>query len=229
MLLLHPVHVEGWRKGNEHYRVLEQWMQVGQEKFQKAIRHFQEWVNQRGLRPIQANYTRRGPHGLEELRITENGDPEREKFYRTHYAPADLSEKKTTRLAQKLAKPPELVVFEKVSDEGNCSECGAELAKGDFLLMEKVNLFVSRAQTWTISSFFGAVTRRFHGVRANIVRFRPFWCDLAVRGNVTSARACWSLKKHWPKRKRNALPMRLNARPPAPVRRSHVKSRTANY
>ena len=31
----------------------------------------------------------------------------------------------------------ELVVFEKVGDEGKCSECGAELLPGDFLLMEK--------------------------------------------------------------------------------------------
>jgi len=34
--------------------------------------------------------------------------------------------------------PSELVVvFEKVSEEGNCSECGAELLKGALLLMEK--------------------------------------------------------------------------------------------
>src|SRR5207247_9554193 len=41
------------------------------------------------------------------------------------------------RLAGKLNRPPDLVVFEKVSEEGNCSECGVELVKGDFLLMEK--------------------------------------------------------------------------------------------
>ena len=71
------------------------------------------------------------------LQVTADGDPEREKFYRTHYAPADLGEKKTARLAAKLNQPPELVVFQKVSEEGNCSECGAELPKGEFLLMEK--------------------------------------------------------------------------------------------
>ena len=37
MLLLQPVHFEGWRKGNEYYRVLEPWIQVGPEKFQKTI------------------------------------------------------------------------------------------------------------------------------------------------------------------------------------------------
>jgi hypothetical protein len=137
MRLLQPVHVEGWRKGNEHYRVLQQWIQVGPEKFQKTIRHFQEWAKQRGLRTVEAAYTRRGPGGLEPLRVTEDGDPEWETFYRTHYVPADLPEKKAARLTAKLNKPPELVVFEKVSEEGNCSECGAELPQGAFLFMEK--------------------------------------------------------------------------------------------
>jgi hypothetical protein len=137
MLLLQPVHFEGWRKGNEHYRVLEQWIQVGPEKFQKAVRYFQEWATQRGLRTIEAAYTRRGPGGIETLQVTANGDPESEKFYRTHYTPADLGEKKTARLAAKLNQAPDLVVFQKVSEEGNCSECGAELLNGEFLLMEK--------------------------------------------------------------------------------------------
>ena len=67
MRLLQPVHVEGWRKGNEHYRVLQQWIQAGPEKFQRAVWHFQEWAKQRGLRPIEAAYTRRGPGGIEKL------------------------------------------------------------------------------------------------------------------------------------------------------------------
>ena len=59
-----------------------------------------------------------------------------EKFYRTYYTPANLPEKKTARLAAKLNRPPELVVFEKVGDEGKCHECGAELLTGDYLLMD---------------------------------------------------------------------------------------------
>lgn len=137
MLLLQPVHFEGWRKGNEYYRVLEARIQVGPEKFRKAIRYFHEWAAQRGLRTIEATYTRRGPGGVEALQVTKEGDPEREKFYRTHYAPAGLDEKKTARLAAKLNRAPELVVFEKVGEEGNCTECGVELPRGEFLLMEK--------------------------------------------------------------------------------------------
>jgi hypothetical protein len=140
MGLLHPVHVEGRRKGNDYYRVLQPWTQVGPEKFQKAIRHFQEWAKQRGLRTIEAAYTRRGPRGVEQLHVTAGGDPEWERFCRTHYAAGDLPEKQVARLAAKLNKPPELVVFEKVSEEGNCSECGAQLPQGAFLFMEKSRL-----------------------------------------------------------------------------------------
>ena len=59
-----------------------------------------------------------------------------EKFYRTYYTPANLPEKKTARLAVKLNRPPELVVFEKVGDEGKCHESGAELLTRDYLLMD---------------------------------------------------------------------------------------------
>jgi hypothetical protein len=111
MSLLQAVHVESWRKGDEHYRVLQPWIQVGPEKFQKAIFHFREWVKQRGLRAIEAAHTRRGPGGIEPLRVTEDGDPAWEKFYRTYYMPADLPEKKTARLAAKLNRSPELSVW----------------------------------------------------------------------------------------------------------------------
>jgi hypothetical protein len=130
-------HVDGWRKGNEYLRVLAKSIHAGAGKVEKAIFHFHEWVRQHGLQPIEATYTRRGPRGIEPLQITADGNPEREKFYRTHYAPADLSGKKTARLTEKLTKVPDLVVFEKVSEEGKCSECGAELGQGDFLFMEK--------------------------------------------------------------------------------------------
>src|SRR5262249_29164615 len=82
MGLLQPVHFDGWRKGNPHYHILEEWIQVGPEKFQKSIQLFQQWVKDRGLRPIEAAYTRRGPGGLEQLQVTQNGDPEWEKFFR---------------------------------------------------------------------------------------------------------------------------------------------------
>src|ERR1051326_4976142 len=102
MGFLHFFHFEAWRKGNEHYKALEPWIQVGAEQFRKTVAHFQDWINERNLRPIDAPYARRSPGGVEELRVTENGDAQSEKFYRTRYAPADLSARKTERLANKL-------------------------------------------------------------------------------------------------------------------------------
>jgi hypothetical protein len=137
MQLLHPCHVEGWRQGNPYYRALEPSIQVGQEKLDKTLRFFEEWIQERGLRPLEAPYTRQTPRGPEPLQVTENGDPEREQFYRIRYAPAGLSGPKAKRLSGKLAKAPGLVVFLKVSAEGNCVECGAELINGNFLFLEK--------------------------------------------------------------------------------------------
>src|SRR5512133_692322 len=74
MGFLQPFHFESWRRGKEDYRALEDWIQVGEEKFQKTLRHFQEWVQQRGLRPVEAAYTRRAPTGIEELHVTRDGD-----------------------------------------------------------------------------------------------------------------------------------------------------------
>jgi len=65
MRWLHPVHFDGWRQGNEHYRVLEEWIQVGPEKLQKTINYFQQWVRERGMRPIEAHYVRRGVQGVD--------------------------------------------------------------------------------------------------------------------------------------------------------------------
>ncbi len=137
MGVLYPGHVQSWRNGDEHYRVLRQWIQLGPEKFRKAVHHFEEWAKRKGLRPIEVAFTRRQPSGVEPLQVTEDGDPEHEKFYRTHYASGELSDKRTAQLADKLNKAPDLVVFEKVSVEGNCSECGAELLQGDYLTKEK--------------------------------------------------------------------------------------------
>jgi hypothetical protein len=48
-----------------------------------------------------------------------------------------MSEPSRSGLQERLNKAPELVVFEKVSEEGKCSECGEELVRGDYLSMEK--------------------------------------------------------------------------------------------
>ena len=137
MRLLPPGHYENWRKGHEGYRALLPWIQVGPAKLRQTIDYFREWANQAGCLAIEAAYTRRGPRGLEPLVVTEDGNLEAEQFYRTYYVPGDLTAKKLAKLTAKLKAPPELVVFEKVGEDGKCSECHTDLFPGDFLLLER--------------------------------------------------------------------------------------------
>ena len=137
MRWLQLTHLENWRKGNPEHANLHRWIQVGAGKLQKSIDHFRDWAQQNHLRPIAADYTRRGPGGVEVLHVTEGGDPAAETFFKTHYAPDDLSPKQSARLEKKLNKTPNLVIFQKVSDEGNCGECQTELLSGDFIMLEK--------------------------------------------------------------------------------------------
>ena len=137
LLFLHPVHFQGWQKGNPYYVALEPHIQCGPAKLEKTYRYFHEWVQRRGLVPVEADYLRSTPHGPEPLSITADGDPEREIFFRTRYVPADLPENKAKKLRNKLDKAPELTVFELTSPASQCSECGAEIVKGSVLFMER--------------------------------------------------------------------------------------------
>ena len=135
MQLLSPSHVDEWK--HSRCESLEPWIQGRPEKLAKTYRYFHEWAAARGLRKVGASYMRAGVRGNHPLQVTVSGDPERETFFRTHYAPADVPARKAQALEARLNKAPELVVFETVSESVICSECQAEMVKGDFLFMEK--------------------------------------------------------------------------------------------
>lgn len=137
MQFLATAHVKAWRRGHEAFTPLEPHIQAGEEKLQKTYRYFQEWVRAKGLRPIETRYVRSRPGGEELLQVTADGAPEREEFFRTRYAPADLSDRQAEQLERKLAKAPDLVVYQLVSPSSTCSECETELWKGELLFMEK--------------------------------------------------------------------------------------------
>lgn len=40
MSLLQPVHFKCWLNGNPHFRILQQWILVGPDKFENVIRYF---------------------------------------------------------------------------------------------------------------------------------------------------------------------------------------------
>lgn len=130
-------HFDEWRKGNPIYSPLEKHIQCGTAKLADSYRCFAEWAAAKGLRTVEAEYSRRGISGVEALQITVDGDDTREQFFRTHYASAELSEKKAERLQKKLTKAPDLVAFITVADDAKCSDCGTEITSGDFLFLEQ--------------------------------------------------------------------------------------------
>ena len=135
--LLAPSHVAAWQRGTLSFPSLEKAIQVGPRKFEQIVRAFTAWAQARGLQPLERAYLRQGAAGVEALQVTEAGAAETERFYRTQWVPATLSEPKASRLKTRLNRPPDLVVFQKVSEEGACSECGRELCPGDWLLVER--------------------------------------------------------------------------------------------
>jgi hypothetical protein len=131
--LLAATHVEAWRKGRIEF--LERAIQANLGRISEAMAIFRQWAREKGLKPSETKYVRRTRTGNVDLRFSKSGDPGIEKNYRTHYVSPALSERKQERLEQKLSSPAQPVVFEIVRESG-CSECGAELAQGSFLLME---------------------------------------------------------------------------------------------
>lgn len=130
---LAPSHIEAWRKGRIDF--LEETIQANPTKVSQARSFFREWALEKGLKPDETRYAHSTRNGIADLRFSEDGDPAVEKDYRTHFASAALSEGKREKLTQKLSSPTKPVVFEIVR-ESTCSECGAELPRGSFLMME---------------------------------------------------------------------------------------------
>jgi hypothetical protein len=137
MGLLAPSHVQGWMRGNQYYSTLERHIQGGPKKLQDTYRFFQEWAESQNLQSSESDYCRATPTGAEPLQVTENNDPEREHFFRTHYLSPNLSAKKKQGVVEKLTKTPELVVFELVSPTSTCRDCGAEIWKGSFIYLDR--------------------------------------------------------------------------------------------
>ena len=133
MGLLAPSQVELWRKGR--FDTLDKWIQGSREKIEKSLALFREWAVERGLVPMEACYARTTRAGEQEMRITGQRLEGLEEKLRTHYASPELSQRRRLTVEKRIARAPERVVFWTLQDS-SCSECGAELPSGSFLLME---------------------------------------------------------------------------------------------
>jgi hypothetical protein len=175
MGLLASSHVESWRKGRVDF--LEQVIQGNPHKISSAIALFHRWALQKGLQPSETRYVRHARNGTVDLRFSESGDPEIEKSYRTHYISPALSERKRERLQEKLDQDPQAVVFQ-ILRASQCSECGAEIERDSFLLMEAgepICLSCARLEDLEfLPAGDAALTRRaakYSGRSAVVVRF----------------------------------------------------------
>jgi hypothetical protein len=133
MGLLLPMHVDSWRKGR--IEILEQMIQGSPRKISSSMEIFVRWALEQGLKPSETAYVRLTREGTVALRFSMSGEPEIEKFFRTHYISPALSEQKQQNLQAKLEQAPQPVVFQNLRD-GECSECGAEIAQGSMLAKE---------------------------------------------------------------------------------------------
>jgi hypothetical protein len=175
MGLLTSSHLESWRKGRVDF--LERVIQGNLHKISSAMALFRGWAKQKGLKPSETRYVRHGRHRTVDLRFSKSGDPEIEKNYRTHYISPALSELKRKRLQEKLGQDPRAVVFQ-ILRASQCSECGAELERDSFLLMEAgepICLACARLEDLEfLPSGDTALTRRagkYSGRVAVVVRF----------------------------------------------------------
>ncbi len=133
MGLLLPMHVDSWRKGQVDY--LEQVIQGNLHKISSSMEIFRRWAREKGLKPSETGYVRRARSGTIPLQFSKSGEPAIEKNYSTHYISPALSERKQEKLQEKLNRAPQPVVFLTLRN-AQCSECGAEMDQGSFLLME---------------------------------------------------------------------------------------------
>ena len=134
MRLLEPVHEEGWRRGR--YDTIDSMIQANPEKVTRSLQVFQQWALSKGLRPVETQYVRHSRDGTVPLRFTMSGDPDTERFFRTHWISPALSEKKQEKLTARASAPEKPVVFDNLRD-AECSECGAEISVGTYLYLER--------------------------------------------------------------------------------------------
>jgi hypothetical protein len=127
---LNPGAMRRWQRSGTEY--LADAIQIESSRLAEAMELFRGWAIEKGLSPRITDYIARTPQ-RQTLRFTRGGSPAIEEQYRTHWIPAEVSEKERDRLVEKASRPPELVVILPLKDDWTCRRCGKT---GDFLIME---------------------------------------------------------------------------------------------
>jgi hypothetical protein len=125
-----PGLVTDWRQGRAPH--LEAVAAVSADRLADALEVFHRWVDSRGLRAGEVEYLA-ATRDRRVLRFTAAGRAELEQAYRTHWTPAELTEKQRERMTTRQSRPPDLVVVQ-ASRPFTCAGCGQTDA--DMLMME---------------------------------------------------------------------------------------------
>jgi hypothetical protein len=126
---LAPGWIDAWRQGRLDH--LERAFDVKPSNVSSALAILERWAQNRGLQASEASDVAR-TRDRRSLRFTESCSGDRERAYRTNWVAAELSERRRGQLAERLSRPPELVVVMPTRD-WTCTACGGS---GDFLIME---------------------------------------------------------------------------------------------
>jgi hypothetical protein len=122
--------LEHWRQGRLDY--LEQRISTKPSRVAQAFRIFEDWARGQGLTATESGLDVSRTRDRRPLRCTENGDPDRERAYRTQWVLPGLSDRERERVTRRDSRPPDLVVVSPIKD-WECSRCAGT---GDFLIME---------------------------------------------------------------------------------------------
>lgn len=137
MGFLHESHLRQWQRQHPYFDRLEPHINCGEKKLRQTWSAFLQWANEKNLQPFIVDYSAATRSGPTAIKICTDEHADKEEFFRTHFRPADLSEKQKLRIEKKKNKAPDLVVFQLTSESSICSECSTTLDRGELFMLEQ--------------------------------------------------------------------------------------------
>jgi hypothetical protein len=122
--------VDGWMQGRTV--ALERVLPARGDKLADFLAYLEGWASEKGLKPGEAEYVSQ-TRDRRTLRFTENGDPQAEAAWRTHWVSPGLTAAQEERIAKRGDVRPDLVVVNPVK-EFTCAECAESI--GGLLIMD---------------------------------------------------------------------------------------------
>ncbi|HEX6522390.1 MAG TPA: DUF2293 domain-containing protein [Streptosporangiaceae bacterium] len=127
---LHSRHLDNWRQGRVDS--LESFLPVQSDRVAEITEHLERWARDKGLTPSETEYIS-ATRDRRQLRFTRRARPADEQAWRTRWMSPDLPARQQERIAQRQARPPDLVAV--IPLKGfTCAECHS--ADGDLLIMD---------------------------------------------------------------------------------------------